>query len=166
MYKDFGKDEMAVIVFTSVFAIVYRLLSDNDIRFINGRLAIGILIISVAYLFFNRVIKLMIDAMVMRKNFYYTFLTIQDIWYRQLGRGKYKVFMADYTDAKNKVHNKEIHSAFSIKKWKKGDRIKIKVSTKDPEKIIILFSDAAIAFIRLFVGIVFETVLFTIYINI
>ena len=166
MYKDFGKDEMAVIVFTGVFAIVYRLLSDNDIRFINGRLAIGVLIISVAYLFFNRVIKLMIDAMVMRKNFYYTFLTIQDIRRRQSTKGNYKYFIAEYTDNKKHLHSKEIHSSFSVKKWKKGDRIKIKVSTKDPEKIIILFSDASIAFIRLFVGIVFETVLFTIYINI
>ena len=53
-----------------------------------------------------------------------------------------------------------------MKKWKIGDKLNIRVNRNDPDKIIIDFSDLGIAIIMCVVGIVFEIILFGIYVHI
>ena len=165
MYKDFGKDELFSMFFPCISAILYRISENYKINIISFKIVLIISMISAAYLCFNRVIKLMIDVAINKNNFYDTVFTIQDIRYKQVRNGRYEVYIVKYNDADNNAHIKEIHSSFSIKKWKIGDEIKIKVSTIDPDTIVIVFSDIAMAVIMSIMGIIFETILIIAYIH-
>ena len=70
----------------------------------------------IAYLFFNRVIKLLIFIIKNKNKFYETTCTVQDIKFRKIKSGGYNYHIVNYTDADKKMHIKEIHSSFSIKK--------------------------------------------------
>lgn len=164
MHNDFGKDEKFIIIFTLIFGIIYRLF--DKYKFISGKTAMLILMISAGYLFFNRQIKLLLDMIMNPNGFYRTICTIQDIEYRKVRRGSYPVYIAHYTDHDNQRHIKEIHSSFSVKKWKIGDQISIRVNRNDPDKIIIDLSDLGLAIIMSIIGIIFEFILFEIYIHI
>lgn len=166
MYKDFGKDEIAVIIFTGISAIIYRILEICKIRMISPKTAMIILMISAAYLFFNRVVKFLMIAAVNMNDLFDTVFVIQDIVYKHIGRRGYNVYIVNYNDADNNSHTKEIHSSFSIRKWKVGDEIKIKVSNCDPDTIFIVFSDTAMAVIVSIIGILFEVILYAVYIHI
>lgn len=148
------------MLFTCVSALMYRISEDYKIDIIPLEIVLIISMISAAYLCFNRVIKLLIDVAINKNNFYDTVFTIQDIH-----KGEYEFYIVKYNDADNNPHIKEIHSSFSIKKWKIGDEIKIKVSNINPDTIIIVFSDTAMAVIMSILGIIFETILFTVYIH-
>lgn len=160
MYKDFSKYERISMFFPCISAFMYRISEDYKIDIISLETALIIAMISAAYLCFNRVIKLLIDVAINKNNFYDTVFTIQDI-----RRGRYEFYIVKYNDADNNAHIKEIHASFSIKKWKIGDEIKIKVSNINSDTIIIVFSDTAMAVIMSVLGIIFETILFTAYIH-
>ena len=160
MYKDFGKDELFSMFFPCISAILYRISENYKINIISLEIVLIISMISAAYLCFNRVIKLLIDVGINKNNFYDTVFTIQDI-----RKGEYKFYIVKYDDADNNPHIEEIHTSFSIKKWKIGDEIKIKVSTIDPDTIVIVFSDIAMAVIMSIMGIIFETILIIAYIH-
>ena len=163
MYKDFSVDEYIVMIFTAVFGIVYRVFDDHKIFYIHPKIAMILLMFSVGYLFFNRTIKVLIYLIRHHRSLYSSEFIIKDILYRQIRNGKYPVFIVEYTDMDNKSHTKEVHSSFSVKKWKIGDRIKIKIDSEDPKTIIIPFSDFSMAVIMSCVGMIFELVLITIY---
>ena len=114
----------------------------------------------------NRTIKMLINLIRNYRNIYGTEFIVKEIMYKPAGRTSYPVYIAEYTDRDNKSHTKEIHSSFSIKKWKKGDIIKIKVDSEDPENIIIPFSDFSMAVIMSVIGIALEIVLVSIYTHI
>lgn len=164
MHNDFSKDEKFVMIFICIFAIAYRIF--DKYKFISGKAALLILIISAGYLFFNRTIKFLFDLKMNSDSFFRTVCTIQDIKHRPTGRGAYPVYIAHYTDLENNHHIKEIHSSFSVKKWKIGDQLNIRVNRNNPDKIIIDFSDLCLAIIMCITGIVFEIILFEIYIHI
>lgn len=163
MYKDFSKDEIFVMIFMSIFAIAYRIL--YRYRSIPAKAAIIVFIICVGYLCFNRTIKFVTALKRNTDGFYRTVCTIRDIEYKPAGRGSYPVYIAHYTDLDDRDHIKEIHSSFSVKKWKIGDRIKIKVDRGDPDNIIIVFSDLSLAIIMSIMGVAVEIILFEIYIH-
>ena len=47
--------------------------------------------------------------------------------------GGYDYYIISY-EYMNKSYSQEIHNSFSIKKWKKDERIKIKVNKNAPDK--------------------------------
>ena len=83
----------------------------------------------------------------------------------QIRSGHYPAFFTDYTDADGRAHSIEIHAAFSIRKWKAGDRIRLRVSGSDPEKVIVRSSDAAMAVIMCSIGAALEAVLLAVLIR-
>ena len=163
MYKNIGKDELIVIYIAIATALVYRLLQKYEL--IPDGVMLIIFILAVAYLFFNRTVKFIVLASKMKGDSYETYLTIEDITRVRLGRGSYDVFTGRYEDERHKEHVKDIHGAFSIRKWKVGDRIRIRVSVSDPENIIIVHSDAALAVFWTILGILIETALITVYVR-
>jgi len=166
VYKNFSRDELFFCVFIWITGIGYRILEDCGIRIVSPKVIILVLAFSAAYLFFNRVIKLMITIVKNKYNFHDTFFTVEDIVYIPIGRGGYDAYIVSYNDVDNRRHTKEIHSSFSVKKWQIGDQIRIKVSKNHPDTILIVFSDIALAIIISLTGIMFEMILITIYLHI
>ncbi|MDE5584282.1 MAG: hypothetical protein K2J08_11345 [Ruminococcus sp.] len=99
-------------------------------------------------------------------NFYRTVCTIKDIKHMPVGKGFYPVYIVHYTDFDKNHHIKEIHSSFSVKKWKTGEQLNIRVNRNNPDKIIIDFSDLSLAVIMSIMGIIFAIILFEIYTHI
>jgi hypothetical protein len=165
MHKDFCKDEAIVSMVGVTLALIYRILDNNHIA-VPKEIVFFLFMFFIAYLFFNRVIKLLIFIIKNKNKFYETTCTVQDIKFRKIKSGGYNYHIVNYTDADKKMHIKEIHSSFSIKKWKIGDNIKIKVSMDDPETIIIPFSDTALAIIMSIIGITSEAIKVAVYLHI
>ncbi len=163
MYKGFKKSENIVSMIALLFALIYRVLADYAKIYIPLTAVLIVMFAAFAYLFFNRVVTLVIDAARMRNRCFDTFLTIEKIWGNTGFGSSYNVFTVSYPDAENRLCYKDIHSAFSIKKWKVGDRIRIKVSRDDPEKIIIPSSDIFLAVLMSLIGIAAETAVAAVY---
>ncbi len=166
MYKRFGKDEIIISAGAVTALVVYRILEDNNIHIIPPKVAILVLMTLIDYLCFNRVIKFMFNLIKGRNNFYNTIATVQNIHYSEVGRSGYNYYVVKYEDAKHIPHIKEIHSSFSIKKWKIGDKIRIRVNSNDPDNIIVVFSDLMLCIIMSIMGVLFESIALTIYLNI
>ena len=166
MYKVLGKGERIVGIASITFALVYRVLADYAKIYIPDVIVFIVLLAAFGYLFFNRVVKLVIDAVKMRNKCFDTFFTIESIGETEDFGSRYKVFTVSYCDEENKLFIKEIHSAFSVRKWKVGDRVKIKVSREDPEKIIIPSSDIFLAVLMSLLGTATETAVIAVYVNI
>ena len=164
MYKGFNKGEVIVSMIAILFALVYRILADHASINLPAAVVFIVMFVSFGYLFFNRVVTLAIDAAKMRNKCFDTFLTIEKIWGNKSFGSEYKIFTASYLDAEDKLRMKTIHQAFSIRKWKVGDRIRIKVSREDPEKIIIPSSDIFLAVLMSLLGIAAETAAVAIFI--
>ena len=147
------------MLFCSAVALLYRILENHRLHILPLSAVLITMMICAAYLWFNRVIKYIIQVKSMRGHCYETTFTIQNITRRRVGRGSYKVFIGEYTDAENRRHSKEIHSAFSIRKWNIGDEIRIRVSEADPESIVVVFSDTAMAIFMSILGAICESVL-------
>ena len=67
MHNNFSKDEKLVIIFICIFVAVYVIF--EKYKFISGKTAILILIISAGYLFFNRTIKYLLDLKINHDGF-------------------------------------------------------------------------------------------------
>lgn len=163
MYKDFSKAEMIVLFSGPAFALLYNILEKHHLHIIPIQAVLIAAMIYFAYMFFNRVIKFIIQVHSMRGHCYETTFRIQSITRRKIRGGSYKVFTGEYVDAENRSHKQQIHNAFSIRQWKTGDEIKIKVSEADPENIIIVFSDMAMAIFMSIWGIMSEAIIIVIY---
>ncbi len=163
MYKDFSIDEKIVMIALGVFACAYALLRDAGVRLIPAEAALIIFALCAGYLCFNRVVKYL-WMLKGSSGFFETECIIRDKMYRQMGRGRYPVLIAEYTDPDGVSHIKKIHSSFSIKKWEVGDRIGIRLDPDDPEKIMIPSSDNVLAVIMTVMGLIFETILAAIFI--
>ena len=85
--------------------------------------------------------------------------------YKEIAKAIIGAFFTDYTDADGRAHSIEIHAAFSIRKWKAGDRIRLRISRSDPEKVIVRSSDAAMAVIMCIIGAALEAVLLAVLIR-
>ena len=166
VYKEFSKDEKFFGVFICITGIIYSIFEEFGIRIVSPKVAMIILALCSAYLCFNRVIKLLIYIAKNKFDFYDTFFTVEDIVHIAFGRSGYDAYIVNYNDADNRSHTKEIHSSFSVKKWKIGDKIKIKVSKNNSDTILIIFSDIALAIIMSIMGIIFEVILITVYLHI
>ena len=166
MYKGFSKDEIIIsaAVLTAIF--VYRILEISKIHIISPKAVILMLMVMIAYLCFNRVIKLIFNLIKNGNDFYNAIAVVQDIRYLNVGRSGYNFYVVKYEDEKHITHTQEIHSSFSIKKWKIGDSVKIKVNSEDPDNIIIVFSVLMLSVILSIMGIVFESIAIIIYIGI
>ena len=160
MYRFYRKDELIVMGCYAVFALVYRLsgIIPPEAALVTGMAAGG-------YIFFNRPVMLVINALRMRGDHFDTEGTIREIRQVQIRSGHYPAFITDYTDADGRAHSIEIHAAFSIRKWKAGDRIRLRVSRSDPEKVIVRSSDAAMAVIMCSIGAALEAVLLAVLIR-
>ena len=79
MYKVLGKGERIVGMASITFALVYRVLADYAKIYIPDVIVFIVLLAAFGYLFFNRVVKLVIDAVKMRNKCFDTFLTIEEI---------------------------------------------------------------------------------------
>lgn len=166
MYQNFSKDELFFYACIGITAIGYRILEDCGIRIVTPKVIILVLAFSAAYLFFNRVIKLMITIAKNKYDYYDSFFTVEDIVHIPIGRFGYDAYIVNYNDIDYHRHTKEIHSSFSVKRWQIGDKIRIKVSKKHPDTILIVFSDIALAIINSVIGVIFEVILITIYLHI
>ncbi len=161
MHKAISVDETVVALLAFLLACIYRI-SDNIIP---AGVVLLVMMIAVAYLCFNRVIKMIINRLMNKNGFYHAIGTIKAIRYQESGRGRYKIHVVQYADSENNIHIKEIHSAFSIKKWCVGDKINIKVNSDNHNEIIIPASDMALAIIMSVMGVTVETILLLIYVN-
>ena len=163
MYKGFKKSENIVGMIFILFALIYRVLADHAKIYIPDTVVFIVMFVFFGYLFFNRVVTLAIEAAKVGKAPYETFFTIDAVRETTEFGSTYKFFDVSYTDADNKRHTKEIHNAFSVKKWKVGDKIRIKVSRDDPERIIIPSSDIFLAVLMSLIGIAAETAAVAVY---
>ncbi len=112
------KDEWVVGAFTLLFAMTYRILDICELRIIPPKIAILVLMISVLYLFFNRIVKMLISSARNKGGYYDTVLTVVDELLFPLRRGHYTVYSVRYVDFNNHEHIKEIHSTFTLKSGK------------------------------------------------
>ncbi len=164
MYNQLGKDEIVISMLLFIFAIIYRTSEECQPNIIPIEIVLLILLISTSYLFFNRIVKLLINYMKNKDNFYDASAFIQSTKYIPAGKGSYICYFIKYEDKSHNFHIKELHSFFSIKNLKIGDEIKIKVDHNNPDNIILPFSDLAIAIIMGIIGIIFESILISVYI--
>ncbi len=164
MYKKFTNAEIAVMGFMLIAALIYRIAEDYKLIKVPSVIVLIVWLLSMGYIFFNRSIKLLINAISNRNNFHITTAEITDIKEFQHSNGSYDYYIISYK-YKNKPYTQEIHVSFSIHKWKKGDRIKIKVDRNSPENIIIIFSDLSAALLMSIIGLIFEAVPIAVYIK-
>lgn len=162
MYKKLGKGEIIVSVLLYVFALVYSILEDYQVNIIPFELALLVFMICIAYLFFNRVVKLLVNRN--KNDFYCTSAFIQSTKFIQAGNGSYICYIIKYEDESHNTHIEELHNFFSIKSLNVGDEVKINIDKNDPNNIIVAFSDFMIAIITCVIGIVLEMILIVVYI--
>ena len=165
MYKNYTKTEIAVLGTLMTAALIYRIANDTKIVRIPSGVILLIWIFCIGYIFFNRSIKLLINAVKNRNNFCVITAEITEIKHFYMSRGGgYDYYIISY-EYMNKSYSQEIHNSFSIKKWKKGDRIKIKVNKNAPDNIIIVFSDVSTAVLMSIIGLLFEAVPIAVYLH-
>ena len=165
MYKQFTNAEIAVLLSMEAAALIYSIAEDHKLIKVPLLLRLIVCELCFGYVFFHRSVKLLINAFKNKNNFYGTTAEIADIKKCQtLGDGSYDYYIIKY-EYKNKTYTQEIHNSFSITRWQKGDRIKIKVDRDAPDNIIVVFSDLAIAVLMSIIGIIFTAVPIAIYIH-
>ena len=165
MYKNFTHAEIAVMGFMLIAALIFRITDDYKIIRIPSEVILLIWIFCIGYIFFNRSIKLLINAIKNRNNFCVITAEITEIKHFYMSRGGgYDYYIISY-EYMNKSYSQEIHNSFSIKKWKKDDRIKIKVNKNAPDNIIIVFSDVSTAVLMSIIGLIFESVPIAVYLH-
>ncbi len=163
MHHELSKDEIIVSVLLFTFAIFYRISEDHQANVISHELALLIFMICTAFLCFNRIVKLLINRVTNRNNFYCTSAFIQYTKFIPSGKGSYICYIIRYQDESHNIHEKELHSFFSIRNIKIGDEIKINVDRNNPDNIIVVLSDFMIAIIMCVIGIIFESILIAVY---
>lgn len=164
MYKEFTNTELAVMGSMLIAALIYRISDDHNLIRVPSGIILVVWVLGIGYIFFNRSVKLLINTIKNRKNFHITIAEITDIKHFYMTRGGgYDYYIIKY-EYRNKSYSQEVHSSFSITKWKIGDRIKIKVNKNAPDNIIIVFSDLAMAVLMSIIGIIFTAVPIAVYI--
>lgn len=161
-YQKLSKSEIIVSLLLFLFWLVYSILEDYQVNLISSDFAFLVWMISIAYLFFNRIVKLLVNQN--KNNFYCTFAFIQSTKFIQAGKGSYLSYVIKYEDGNSNIHVKELHGFFSVKNLIPGDKIKINVDKNNPNNIVVAYSDLMIAIIMCVMGIVFESILIVVYI--
>ncbi|MCI6561721.1 MAG: hypothetical protein MR434_10045, partial [Ruminococcus sp.] len=74
-YQKLGKCEIIVSLLLFIFWLVYSILEKYQVNLISSDFVLLVWMISIAYLFFNRIVKLLVNRN--KNNFYSTYAYIQ-----------------------------------------------------------------------------------------
>ncbi len=170
MYKPITKDEIIVMILMFSFAVLYRILDDFAEIHFSGKHIIAVAMIFVGYLLFNRQIKFIVNLIRKRKLYYSAVAEITDIKkhtanYVVVG-GKYSVFVIQYQDLHKKICTQELHNFFSIREIKTGQKINLKINCQNSDDMIVMSSDIFLFLFYCVSGIIVESVLMMLLINI
>ena len=163
-YHKLSKGEIIVSLLLFIFWIVYSILEDYQVNLISYDFIFLVWMISIAYLFFNRIVKLLVNRN--KYNFYCTSAFIQSTKFISTGRGGYLSYVIKYEDKNNNTYTKELQDFFSIKNLIPGDKIKINIDRDNPNNIVVAYSDFIIAIIMCVMGIVFESIIIAVYVGV
>lgn len=167
MHNDFTKDEKAAVAILILYSFVWTILAiaHIDIGYLMSQSLLVINILFVGYMFFNRTIKFIFFILKNKKYLYASTCRITHTENIRWGRGFKTVYISEYTDSKDQIHNERIFRSFTLKTWEIGEQIKIKINSKNPEQIILVFSDLFTAIFGSIIGTIFEIILITLFIN-
>ncbi len=159
MHEGFSKDEINVLMIMCGCLIIYALLDGFGLHSNRYFSLAGIIILMlfIAYMCFNRFIKLLIFSK--KGGFYDSTAVVKDIEYEKSIVKRVEYYIIEYTDEKYKVHEEKIYRYASVKDWDIGKKLKIKINKTKPDKIIIAGSDFAVSLIWLISGIIAEIIL-------
>lgn len=167
MHEGFSKDEIIVLMSMNGSLAIYALLDGFGLHSNRYFSLAGIIILMlfIAYMCFNRFIKLMILSK--KGDFYDSTAVVKDIEYEKNIVKRVEYYKIEYSDAQYKVHEEKVYRYSAVKSWDIGKKLKIKINITKPDKIIIAGSDFAVSLIWLISGIIAEIVLavFIVFIN-
>ncbi len=161
-YQKLGKCEIIVSLLLFIFLLVYSILENYQVNLISSDFVLLVWMISIAYLFFNRIVKLLVNRN--KNNFYSTYAYIQSTKFIYAGKGSYLSYVIKYEDENSNTHIKELDGFFTIRNLIAGDKIKININKNNPNNITVAYSDLIVAIILCVIGIVFESIIIVVYV--
>lgn len=159
MYKAFDKFELIVMSAAVVIATIYSAFSEL-LKITAPLWAVCVFFMLLfAALFLVRPARFII--MLLRHKFVKTSAVVSEAGREEVytagGSGSYKKYEAVYTVG-GKTLRTELHNVFSVRRWRNGQQISVKVAKDDSRLIIVAPSDYVMCGIYAFVGISAEIV--------